>query len=149
MGLRRRPSPACWPDDGAIDMTRTRIRQVLLYVVAAVFLAEAVSALLDPRGAAARVGYQIAGPDGLSEYRAVYLGMFGALGVATLVAARRVREPLLADVICAAIVAEAAARFVGIAIDGMPGTLHMVNIAMESSAIVILLLRPNEVVSPV
>jgi hypothetical protein len=125
-------------------MTRTRIRQILLYLVSAVFLAEALMALLDPRGAAARVGYQIAGPDGLSEYRAVYLGMFGALGVATLVAARRVREPLLADVICAAVVAEAGARFVGIGLDGLPGTLHVVNIALESFPIVILLLRPND-----
>jgi hypothetical protein len=130
-------------------MTRTRIRQILLCVVATVFLTEAVIALLDPHGAAARVGYQVAGPDGLSEYRAVYLGMFGALGVATLVAARRVQEPLLADVICAAIVAEAAARFVGIAIDGVPGPLHMVNIAMESSPIVILLLRPSAAVPTV
>jgi hypothetical protein len=124
-------------------MTRTRIRQILLYLVAAVFLTEAVIALFDPHWAAARVGYQVVGPDGLSEYRAVYLGMFGALGVATLLAARRVYEPLLADVVCAAIVAEAAARFVGIALDGVPGSLHMVNIAMESFPIVILLLRPT------
>ena len=70
--------------------------------------------------------------------------MFGALGVATIMAARRVHEPLLADVICAAIVAEAVARFVGIALDGMPGSLHLVDIAMESSPIVILLLRPTD-----
>ena len=130
-------------------MTRTRIRQILLYLVSAVFLTEAVVALLDPHGAAARVGYQITGPDGLSEYRAVYMGMFGALGVATLVAARRVCEPLLADVICAAIVAEAAARFVSVGLDGVPGTLHVVNIAMESFPIVILLLRPNDAGPPV
>lgn len=123
-------------------MTRTRVRQILLYVVAAVFLAEAVLALLDPLGAAARVGYRIGGPDGLSEYRAVYLGMFGALGVATLIAARRIHEPLLADVICAAIVAEAAARLVGIVLDGVPGTVHTVDLAMESFPIVILALRP-------
>lgn len=64
----------------------------------------------NPSIAAARVGYQVTGPDGLSGYRALYLGLFGALGVATLLAARRVHEPLLADVICAAIVAEAGAR---------------------------------------
>jgi hypothetical protein len=109
-----------------------------------VLLADDVIALFDPHWAAARVGYQVAGPDGLSEYRAVYLGMFGALGVATIIAARRVREPLLADVICAAIVAEAVARIVGIALDGMPGSVHLVNIAMESSPIVILLLRPTD-----
>jgi len=81
---------------------------------------------------------------GLSEYRAVYLGMFGALGVATLIAARRVRDPLLGDVICAAIGAEAVARLVGIYLDGVPGSVHILNIAMESLPIGILLLRPTE-----
>jgi len=123
--------------------TKNRIRQALLCVVAAVFLTEAVVALVNPAAAAARVGYEIAGPDGLSEYRAVYLGMFGTLGIATLIAARRVTEPLLADLICLAIVAEAAARLVGVAIDGTPGTVHLINIAAESFPIVILLLRPT------
>ena len=125
-------------------MTRTHVRQILLCCVATVFLAEAASALWNPHAAAARVGYEVAGPDGLSEYRAVYLGMFGALGVATLIAARRVREPLLADVICAAIVAEAAARLVGVVLDGMPGPVHVVNIVMEGFRVVILALRPTE-----
>jgi hypothetical protein len=38
----------------------------------------------------------------------------------------------------------AAARFVGIGLDGVPGTVHVVNIAMESFPIVILALRPDE-----
>jgi hypothetical protein len=106
-------------------MTRTGLRQVLLCLVGAVFLAEAVAALWDPRAAAARVGYQIAGADG-----------------------RKVCEPLLADVIRVAIVAEAAARCVGLALDGAPGTVHMANIAMESFPIAILLLRPTAVPEP-
>jgi hypothetical protein len=124
-------------------MTRNRIRQILLGLVAAVFLAEAAVALFDPGAAAARVGYTIVGPEGLSEYRAVYLGMFGALGVATLFAACRVTEPLLGDVICLAIVGEAVARLIGVAIDGVPGNVHLLNIAAESFPIVILLIRPT------
>jgi hypothetical protein len=69
--------------------------------------------------------------------------MFGALGVATLFAARRVTEPLLADVICLAIVAEAVARLIGVAIDGIPGNVHLLNIAAESFPIAILLIRPT------
>jgi len=125
-------------------MNRTRLRQILLCAVAAVFLAEAAAALWNPQAAAARVGYAIDGPDGLSEYRAVYLGMFGALGIATLIAAWRVREPLLADVICAAIVAESAARLVGIVLDGVPGSVHLLNIVMEAIPIAILVLRPMD-----
>ena len=123
--------------------TRNRIRQILLYLVAAVFLLEAGAALVSPGAAAARVGYGITGPDGLSEYRAVYLGMFGVLGITTLVAARRVTEPLLADVVCLAILGEAVARLVGIAVDGVPGNVQLLNIAAESFPIVILLIRPT------
>ncbi len=124
-------------------MTRNRVRQFLLVGVATVFLIEAGAALVDPGAAAARVGYQISGPDGLSEYRAVYLGMFGALGIASLLAAWRVTEPLLADVICLAIAAEAVARLVGVLIDGVPGRAHLLNIAAESCAFIIFLIRPS------
>lgn len=124
-------------------MDATRLRQMLLYVVAAVFFLEAVMALVDPAAAAVRVGYGALGVDGLSEYRAVYLGMFSALGVVALVAARRVHEPLLGDVVAAAIVAEAAARLVGVVLDGVPGPVHLVNLAMESAPLAVLVIRPR------
>ncbi len=124
-------------------MSKNRIRQALLCCVAAVFLVEAAFALVSPEAAAERVGYSISGPDGLSEYRAVYLGMFGVLGVATLFAAWRVTEPLLADVICLAIIGEAVARLIGVAIDGMPSGVHIANIVAESLPVLILAIRPT------
>jgi hypothetical protein len=126
-----------------VDVTKNRVRQILLFCVAAVLLFEAGVALVNPGLAAARVGYEISGPDGLSEYRAVYLGMFGALGIAMLFAARNVAEPLVADVICLAIAAEAVARLVGVVIDGVPGNVHLLNIAAESCAVLILMIRPS------
>ena len=123
-------------------LSRNRIRQGLLCCVAAVFLVEAAVALVNPEAAAERVGYSISGPDGLSEYRAVYLGMFGVLGVATLFAAWRITEPLLADVICLAILGEAAARLIGVAIDGVPSNVHILNIVAESTPLLILAIRP-------
>ena len=124
-------------------MTKNRVRQFLLFGVAAVFLLEAGVALVNPKAAAARVGYEVSGPDGLSEYRAVYLGMFGALGIAMLFAAWNVADPLIADVICLAIAAEAVARLVGVLIDGVPGNVHLLNIAAESCAFIILMIRPS------
>jgi hypothetical protein len=69
--------------------------------------------------------------------------MFGALGIAMLFAARNVAEPLVADVICLAIAAEAVARLVGVVIDGVPGNVHLLNIAAESCAVLILMIRPS------
>ncbi len=67
----------------------------------------------------------------------------GALGIATLFAAWNVAEPLLADVICLAIAAEAVARLVGVLIDGVPVNVHLLNIAAESCALIILMIRPS------
>ena len=69
--------------------------------------------------------------------------MFGVLGVATLFAAWRVTEPLLADVICLAIIGEAVARLIGVAIDGMPSGVHIANIVAESLPVLILAIRPT------
>lgn len=107
------------------------------------FLAEAVIALVSPETGMERVGYVVSGPDPLSEYRAVYLGMFGVLGFATLYAAWRVTEPLLADVICLAILGEAVARLIGVGIDGVPSRIHIMNIVAESTPLLILLIRPG------
>jgi len=115
-----------------------------LCCVASVFIIEAVIALINPESGMTRVGYIVSSPDALNEYRAVYLGMFGVLGIATLYAARHVTEPLLADVICLAILGEAVARVIGIALDGVPSTIHFVNIVAESTPIVILLIRPTK-----
>jgi hypothetical protein len=66
-------------------MSKNRIRQFLLCGLAAVFLVEAGIALINPQAGMDRVGYVVTSPDALNEYRAVYLGMFGVLGLASLV----------------------------------------------------------------
>jgi hypothetical protein len=74
--------------------------------------------------------------------------MFSVLGVVTLIAARRVREPVLGFVIAAAIVGEAAARLVGVVLDGVPGPVHVLNIMMESVPLAILAIRPGPIATP-
>ena len=121
------------------------IRRLFLYVIATVYFAEAALALWDPQSAAGLVGYRILSVDGLSEFRAVYVGMWCVLGSVAIVAARRAHEPLLGDVVACVIVGEAIARMISVALDGVPGPISFVHIAMETSPILILLLRPPRV----
>ena len=124
-------------------MNVNKFRSVLLYVVAAVFFAEAALALFAPHLAAEAIGYNFQNVDALSEFRAVYLGMWSVLGTAAFLAARGKGEPVLGDVVTCAIVAESFARALSVALDGTPGMISFIHIAMEASAAVILFLRPT------
>ncbi len=119
------------------------IRKIFLYVISAVYFGEAALALWDPQSAAELVGYRILRVDGLSEFRAVYLGMWSVLGVVAFIAARRAHEPLLGDVVACLIVGEAVARVLSVALDGAPGSISFLHIAMETAPIAVLLIRPR------
>jgi hypothetical protein len=106
--------------DAPLD--RVTIRKIFLYVISAVYFGEAVLALWDPQS--------------------VYLGMWSVLGVVSFIAARRAHEPLLGDVVACLIVGEAVARVLSVALDGAPGSISFVHIAMETAPIAVLLIRP-------
>ncbi len=124
-------------------MTRLKFRSLFLYAIAAVIFGEAAIGLFRPHAAAEAMGYAIVNADGMSEFRAVYLGMWCALGGAALLAARRPEEPLLGNFVACAILGEAFARILSVAIDGPPGLLSYVHIAMELSPLALLLARPT------
>ena len=117
-------------------------RKVFLYVIAAVYFCEAVMALVAPETAAELVGYQFQSADGFSEFRAVYLGMWSVLCGWSILAARRAHEPLLGDVVASLVFAESLARILSLVLDGTPGSITYLHIAMEFSPLAILLLRP-------
>ena len=111
-------------------MTVAKIRSVLLHIVAAVFFVEAALALFDPHSAAELIGYRFENVDALSEFRAIYLGMWSVLGTAALLAARGKGEPILGDVVVCAVVAESFARALSVALDGTPGVISFIHIGM-------------------
>lgn len=91
----------------------------LVYVVAAVFAAMGVYALVVPAGVLAIFGVRLEAPDGRNEVRAVY-GGFGLAVAALLVFAAASPEPASAGVLLAmgvALAGMAAGRLVGIAVE--------------------------------
>lgn len=117
-------------------------RRLFFYVIAAVYFGEAALALWAPESAAALVGYQFLRVDGFSEFRAVYLGMWPVLGFWAVVAARRAHQALPGDVVASAIFGESVARVLSLMIDGAPGAITYLHIAMEFAPLAILLVRP-------
>ncbi len=125
-------------------MSRLRVRQGLLTLLGIALLAVAGFNFLDPVGSAEAAGLQFASLTGLNEYRAVYTGMFGGLGVGALIAARNPENLLLGDMVALAVVGEAIARMSSIAIDGYPGPTTILLLASELTPLAVLLARPSQ-----
>jgi len=77
-------------------MKNSKARQVPFALTALVFAAIAAAALVAPRKMAEGLGYSLDSVDALSEFRAIYVGLWLATAV-LLVALRRVNEAPLGD----------------------------------------------------
>jgi hypothetical protein len=97
-----------------------RARQVLLGVTAAVFAGLAIHALVDPHGTAAHIGYRLDNPDAMSEFRAIYVGLWLATAALLVVALRRVDEPILGDLGALLVAGQVFGRVVSLVLDGPP-----------------------------
>lgn len=99
----------------------------LVYVVAAVFAAMGVYALIAPAGVLGTFGVALEAPDGRNEVRAVY-GGFGLAVAAVLVFAAASPAPASAGVLLAvgvALAGMAVGRLVGIVVE-RPGSFYPV-----------------------
>jgi hypothetical protein len=97
-----------------------RARRVLLGLTAAVFTALALHALVDPHGTATHLGYRLDNPDALSEFRAIYVGLWLATAALLVVALRRVDEPILGDLGALLVAGQVLGRVISLVLDGPP-----------------------------
>ena len=125
-------------------MKSSRTRQILLGITAAVFVAIAVASLVRPHTMAEGVGYTLGGVDALSEFRAVYVGLWLATAVFLVVALRRVHEPLLGDLAALLILGQTAGRVLSLALDGVPSARVWPMFVLEAiGGIALLAVRPS------
>jgi uncharacterized protein DUF4345 len=124
-------------------VTSSRARQVLLIVTAGVFAGLAAASLVAPHTMAEGIGYTLDSVDALSEFRAVYLGLWLATAAFLLVAARRVDDPLLGDLGAMLVLGQTAGRLVSLMLDGIPsGRVWPIFILEAVGGVVLLLVRP-------
>jgi hypothetical protein len=122
----------------------TRARRWLIALAALVFLGIAAGSAADPHAMAAGIGLSLEGRDGLSEFRAVYVGLWCATALLLIVAAVRIEEPLLGDLGALLIAGQVAGRLLSVALDGMPGARILPMFGLEAAgALALFLVRPS------
>ena len=125
-------------------MKNSKLRQVLLCVTALVFAGIAAASAVAPHKMAEGLGYALDNVDALSEFRAVYVGVWSATAALLLVAARRVHEPLLGDLGALLVLGQTGGRLLSLLLDGMPSARIWPFFVLEAvGGVVLLMVRPS------
>jgi len=126
-------------------MKSSKARQILLGLTALVFTGMAVGSLAVPRRMAEGLGYSLDSVDSLSEFRAIYVGLWLATAVLMVVALRRVREALLGDLCAILVLGQTVGRVVSLLLDGMPsGRVWPMFVLEALDGVALLVVRPSE-----
>lgn len=126
-------------------MKSSKARQVLLGLTALVFTGVAVASLFAPHKMAEGLGYSLDSVDALSEFRAIYVGLWLATAVLLVVALRRVREALLGDLCAILVLGQTAGRIASLLLDGMPsGRVWPIFVVEAIGGVALLVVRPSD-----
>ena len=125
-------------------MSRSGARQVVLGLTALVFLGIAAGSLVAPHAMAHGLGYRLDSIDALSEFRAIYVGLWLATALLMLVAARRAELTILGDLAGLLVLGQVLGRLVSLVLDGMPSARIWAPFVLEAiGGLAILALRPG------
>lgn len=125
-------------------MKSSKARQFLLGVTALVFAVIALASLIAPHKMAEGVGYSLASVDAMSEFRAVYVGVWLATAALLVVALRRVQNALLGDLCALLILGQTFGRVLSLLLDGMPsGKVWPMFILEAVGGVALLVVRPS------
>jgi hypothetical protein len=125
-------------------MTRARARQLVLALTALVFTGIAVASAIAPHKMAQGLGYTLPSVDALSEFRAIYVGLWLATAALLVIALRRIDQPLLGDLGALLVLGQVFGRVVSLIVDGPPTARIWPIFVLEAvGGVVILALRPS------
>jgi hypothetical protein len=123
----------------------SRLRQVLLGLTALVFAGLAVASLVAPHPMAEGLGYTLSNVDALSEFRAIYVGLWLATALVLVIALRRVQEALLGDICAILILGQTAGRLASLLLDGAPSARVWPMFVLEAlGGAALLAVRPSD-----
>ena len=125
-------------------MKNSKLRRFLLGVPALVFVLVALASLVAPHRMAEGLGYSLDSVDALSEFRAVYVGVWLATAALLVVALRRVQDALLGDLCAVLILGQTFGRVVSLLLDGIPsGRVWPMFILEALGGAALLVVRPS------
>ena len=120
------------------------VRRILLSLTALVFIVIAARGVFAPEQMAAGLGYVLTGPNGHSEFYAIYLGVWLATAALAILAAVRVRQPLIGDLVAMFVLAQPVGRLFALVRFGLPEGLLLAMFALEAfGGLLILGVRPS------
>lgn len=120
------------------------VRRILLVLTALIFIAIAVRAVLAPEQMASGLGYVLTGSNGYSEFYAIYLGVWLATAALAILAAVRIRQPLIGDLVAMFLLAQPAGRLFALVRFGLPEGLLLAMFVLEAvGGLLIFSVRPS------
>ena len=120
------------------------VRRILLSLTALIFIVISASGLFAPEQMAAGLGYVLTGPNGYSEFYAVYLGVWLATAALAILAAVRVRQSLIGDLVAMFVLAQPVGRLFALVRFGLPEGLLLAMFTVEVfGGLLILCVRPS------
>jgi hypothetical protein len=96
------------------------VRRALLALTALVFCGIAIGSLVAPHAMARGLGYRLDNVDALSEFRAVYVGLWLATAACLVIALGRVEQALLGDLCALLVLGQVGGRLLSLVLDGSP-----------------------------
>ena len=120
------------------------VRRILLVLTALIFVVIAVRAVFAPEQMASGLGYVLTGSNGYSEFYAIYLGVWLATAALAILAAFRIRQPLIGDLVAMFILAQPVGRLFALVRFGLPEGMLLAMFALEAvGGLLILSVRPS------
>lgn len=120
------------------------IRQILLSATGAVFVAFALWAAVAPRSLAATADYRLDSANAMSEFHAIYVGVFLAQALLCALAVVRVDDAVIGDLAAIFLLGQPFGRLLARFRKGWPrGSLRAAFILEIIGGVAILLVRPG------
>ena len=120
------------------------IRQVLLATTGCIFAFFALWATLKPKLLATVLGYELQTRNAISEFHAIYVGLFLAQALLCVLALTRVEDAVLGNLVSIFLLAQPLGRVIATFRGGFPSGLLLALFATEiAGGIIVLLVQPS------
>ncbi len=120
------------------------LRRIIFGVTATVFTVIAVASILWPQAMAEPMGYQLNSTNALSEFRAIYVGLWLIHALFFVYAAKNIDNVLIGDVCGLLIFGQVIGRVVSLVLDGAPSFVMWPMAIVELiGAVLIFVTRPK------
>jgi len=122
----------------------SRARRAILAVTGLTFLVIATASLIAPHTMAEPFRYGLSHVDSLSEFRAVYVGLWLAHVAACAMAIKHITSAPVGDVVGILVLGQGIGRLVSAALDGLPSAAILPMLVIELlGGTSLLLVRPS------